>query len=101
MQGVCIKKRIALTALEAAHCPAAQKLKVPISSNWGGQKSCCWEGVHQQSVALQFFQPAQIFPPLPLSRVHLVSKVSQTPKYSLPQKFQCQKTVMFAAYCII
>jgi hypothetical protein len=33
--------------------------------------------------------------------VHLVSKVSQTPKYSLPQKFQCQKTVMFAAYCII
>jgi hypothetical protein len=28
-----------------------------------------------------------------------VSKVSQTPKYlSLPQKFQCQKTVIFAAY---
>ncbi len=56
MQLVCIKKRIALTVLEAAHCPAAQKLKVPIS-NWGCQKSCCWEGVHQQSVALKNFEP--------------------------------------------
>ncbi len=44
MHLVCIKKRIALTALEVAQRPAAQKLKVSIS-NWGGQKSYCWEGV--------------------------------------------------------
>ncbi len=62
MQLVCIKKRIALTALEAAHCPAAQNLKVSIS-NWGGQKSCCWEGVPPTiSGTLKFWTCSKLSP---------------------------------------
>jgi hypothetical protein len=71
-------------------------------SNWGVVKNIVVEKVsYQQSVAIKIFEPAQRFPPLPVSRVHFVNTVSQTPKYlSLPEKFQMSENCDLCSLCI-